>query len=113
MGSNFISPAMREAMINLIERLDEKDADLLASLFHRIADDNDAMIAEVVRRGALAEREACIQLASDYCWMRYKGRPPAHLHSSAVFTSHEWQKIAEAMRGEREKADARALVKEE
>lgn len=57
------------------------------------------------REGAVAEREACIQLASEYCWMRYKGRPPANLHSSCVFTSHEWQKIAEAIRAEREKAD--------
>jgi hypothetical protein len=35
--------------------------------------------------------------AQDYCWVRYSNREPANLRSPAVFTSHEWQKIGEAM----------------
>lgn len=35
--------------------------------------------------------------AQDYCWQRYKDREPMNLSSPAVFTSHEWQKIGEAI----------------
>lgn len=41
----------------------------------------------------VAQRKA----ATDYCWERYKKRPPMDLNYPAVFTSHEWQKIGEAM----------------
>lgn len=35
--------------------------------------------------------------AVDYCWQRYKSREPMNLKDPAVFTSHEWEKIGEAM----------------
>jgi len=44
-----------------------------------------------------AEKAAMRKAATDYCWQRYKGRDPMNLSSPAVFTSHEWQKIGEAM----------------
>lgn len=43
------------------------------------------------------DKKVLLKAAGDYCWHRYKDRQPAMLKSSAVFTSHEWQKITEAM----------------
>lgn len=42
-------------------------------------------------------KEAMRKAAVDYCWQRYKSRPPMDLKDPAVFTSHEWEKIGEAM----------------
>lgn len=44
-----------------------------------------------------AEKAAMRKAATDYCWQRYKGRDPMNLNSPAVYTSHEWQKIGDAM----------------
>lgn len=35
--------------------------------------------------------------AQDYCYQRYKGRSPLNLKAPSVFTSHEWQRIGEAI----------------
>ena len=43
------------------------------------------------------EKKVLLKAASDYCWYRYKGRRPANLKYPAVFTSHEWHKITDAM----------------
>lgn len=92
-------------------------ASSIASLSERLAEVEQentelrAKLAEAVE----AEREACIKAASIYCWERYKGREPLNLSSPAVFTSHEWQKIEEAIRRARAFRDAThaALGKED
>ncbi|MBB6262529.1 hypothetical protein FHS77_003105 [Paenochrobactrum gallinarii] len=48
---------------------------------------------ERLREALKVQRKA----ATDYCWQRYKNRPPMELNYPAVFTSHEWQKIGEFM----------------
>jgi len=42
-------------------------------------------------------KDAMRKAAVDYCWQRYKSRAPMNLKDPAVFTSHEWEKIGEAM----------------
>ena len=41
--------------------------------------------------------KTAIKEASAYCYSRYKGRDPLGLRHPAVFTSHEYQKIEEAI----------------
>lgn len=91
-----------------VQKVEKVHADIRDALDRAAPQPAASDVDHDVVRAVAAEREACIKLASEYCWMRYKGRPPANLHSSCVFTSHEWQKIAEAIRAEREKADALA-----
>lgn len=69
-----------------------------------IANADRTLVADTLR-ALTAERDALKlaldaqrKAAVDYCWMRYKDRPPLNLKSGpAAFTSHEWQKIGEAM----------------
>ena len=53
--------------------------------------------AEAAVERLKAEKAAIRKAAVDYCWERYKGRQPMMLSHEAVFTSHEWEKIGEAM----------------
>lgn len=60
-------------------------------------------------RGYRVGAEDAKKIAQDYCWQRYKGRQPMMLTSEAVFTSHEWQKIGEAIDKDLPDAPAREV----
>lgn len=74
------------------------EASLGQNIYDMIGSLRDALTtAEAARDEVLAKVEIAKKAAQDYCWQRYKGREPMNLKYEAVFTSHEWQKIGEAI----------------
>ncbi|NBE05946.1 hypothetical protein [Paragemmobacter ruber] len=83
-----VDPAQVDALIGAAQPI---MAEALASEI----EENARLRADLARmERALATAK---KAAQDYCWQRFKGRAPLNLSSPAVFTSHEWQKIGEAI----------------
>lgn len=81
---------LAEALVEARTALDEAEAEI-----ERQQETADA--AKRLWAKTEAERDAAKKAAQDYCWQRYSDRPPLNLRTPAVFTSHEWQKIGEAI----------------